>query len=159
MAYTSTVLSTSIKWVLALLLLASSLSAQVRIIIPKRHYQPQEQIPAKLENQTSQPITVCVQLGQSSPKGDTIESTPSPFFVERNDNGKWSVLLNGPDIGSNSQPVEVDSGKSLEFPFRLNDEGTMRLRLDYWIGSRPDARCNGPAKGTKHLSSETFISG
>jgi hypothetical protein len=158
-AYTSTVLSTSIKWVLALLLLASSLSAQVRIIIPKRHYQPQEQIPAKLENQTSQPITVCVQFGQWSPKGDTIESTPSPFFVERNDNGKWSVLPNGPDIGSNSQPVEVDSGKSLEFPFRLNDEGTMRLRLDYWIGSRPDARCNGPAKGIKHLSSETFISG
>jgi type II secretory pathway component PulJ len=44
---------------------------------------------AKLENQTSRPITVCVQFGQWSPKGDTIESTPSPFFVERNDNGKW----------------------------------------------------------------------
>jgi hypothetical protein len=155
-AYTSTVLSTSTKWVPALLLLATSLSAQVRVVIPKRHYQPQEQIPAKLENQTSRPITVCVQFGQWSPKGDTIESTPSPFFVERNDNGKWSILLIGPDVGSNSQPVEVDSGKSMEFPFRLNGEGTMRLRLDYWIGSRPDVKCNGPTKDTKHLRSATF---
>lgn len=152
----STVLSTSAKCVLALLLLATSLSAQVRVIVPKRHYQPQEQIPAKLENQTSRPITVCVQFGQWSPKGDTIGSTPSPFFVERNDNGKWSVLLNGPDVGSNSQPVLVDSGKSMEFHFRLNGEGTMRLRLDYWIGSRPDLKCNGPAKDTKHLRSATF---
>jgi hypothetical protein len=155
-AYTSTVLSTSTKWVPALLLLATSLSAQVRVVIPKRHYQPQEQIPAKLENQTSRPITVCVQFGQWSPKGDTIESTPSPFFVERNDNGKWSILLIGPDVGSNSQPVEVDSGKSMEFPFRLNGEGTMRLRLDYWIGSRPDVKYNGPTKDTKHLRSATF---
>jgi hypothetical protein len=157
--YTSTVLNTSTKWGLALVLVASSLSAQVRVFIPQRHYQPQEQIPAKLENQTSQPITVCVEFGQWSPKGDTIESTPSPFFVERNDNGKWGVLLNGPDVGSNSQPVEVDSGKSLEFPFRLNGEGTMRLRLDYWIGSRSDVKCNGPAKDTKHLRSATFTLG
>ena len=159
MSYTSTVLSTSTKWLFVLLLLATSLSAQVRVVIPKQRYQPQEQIPAKLENQTYQPITVCVQLGQWSPKGDTIESTPSPFFVERNDNGKWGVLLNGPDVGSNSQPVEVDSGKSMEFPFRLNGEGTMRLRLDYWVGSRPDVKCNGPAKDTKHLRSATFILG
>ena len=152
-------LSTPKKWVLALLLLATSLSAQVRVVIPKRHYQPQEQIPAKLENQTSQPITVCVQFGQWSPKGDTIEATPSPFLVEQNDNGKWSVLLIGPDVGSNSQPVEVDSGKSLEFPFRLNGEGTRRLRLDYWIGSRPDVKCNGSAKGKKHLRSATFTLG
>jgi hypothetical protein len=158
-AYTSTVLSTSMNWVLPLLLLATHLSAQVRIVIPKRHYQQQEQIPAKLENQMSQPITVCVEFGQWSPKGDTIESTPSPFLVERNDSGKWSVLLNGPDIGSSRHPVEVDPGKSLEFPFRLNDEGTMRLRLDYWIGSRPDVMCNGPAKGAKHLRSATFILG
>lgn len=159
MAYTSTVLNTSAAWVFALLLLATGLSAQVRVVIPKQHYQPQEQIPAKLENQTSQPITVCVQFGQWSPKGDTIESTPSPFFVERKGNGKWGVLLNGPDVGSNSQPVEVDSDKSMEFPFRLNGEGTMRLRLDYWVGSRPEVKCNGPAKDTKHLRSATFTLG
>jgi len=157
--YTSTVLRTSTKCVLALLVLATSLSAQVKIFIPNRHYQPQEQIPARLENQTSRPITVCVQFGQWSPKGNTIESTPSPFFVERNDNGKWGVLLNGPDVGGNSQSVEVDSGKTMEFPFRLNGEGTMRLRLDYWIGSRPDVNCNGPAKDTKHLRSTTFTLG
>lgn len=156
MAYTSTVLTTSAKLVFALLLLTTNFSAQVRVVIPKQHYQLQEQIPAKIENRTSQPITVCVEFGQWSPKGDTIESTPSPFFVERNDNGKWGVLLNGPDIGSNSQPMEVDSGKSMEFPFRLNGEGTMRLRLDYWVGSKPDMKCNGPAKVTKHLRSAAF---
>ena len=130
-------LSTSTKWVLTSLLLAASLSAQVRVFIPKRHYQQQEQIPARLENQTSRPITVCIEIGQWSPTGDTIESTPSPFFVERKDNGKWGVLLIGPDIGSNSQPHEVDPGKSLEFPIRLNGEGTMRLRLDYWLVPDP----------------------
>lgn len=159
LAYTSAVLRTSSKWVIALLFLAASLSAQVRAVIPKRHYQWQEQIPAKLENKTSQPITVCVQFGQWSPKGDAIESTPSPFLVERNDNGKWGVLLNGPDVGSNSQPVEVEAGKSLEFPFRLNRQGTMRLRLEYWIGSRADVKCNGSAKDTKHLRSATFTVG
>ena len=151
--------SISQKWIVALLLLVTSLSAQVNVVIPKRHYQPQEQIPAKLENQMSQPITVCVEFGQWSPKGGTIESTPSPFFVERNDSGKWSVLLNGPDVGSSRHPVEVDPGKSLEFPFRLNGEGTMRLRLDYWIGSRPHVKCNGATKGAKHLRSATFILG
>lgn len=155
-AYTSTVLGTSTKWVLALLLLATSLSAQVRVVIPERHYQPQAKIPAKLENQTSLPITVCIEFGQSSPKGDTSESTPSPFFVERNNNGKWSVLLIGPDVGRNPLPVEVEAGKSMEFPFRLNNQGTMRLRLDYWIGSRSDMKCYGPAKDTKHMHSATF---
>jgi hypothetical protein len=144
---------------LAMLLLASSLSAQVRVVIPKRQYQRQEQIAAKIENQFPRPITVCVQFGQWSPNGDTIESTPSPFFVERNDNGRWRVLLNRPDIGSNSQPVEVESGKSMEFPFRLNGAGTMRLRLDYWIGSRPNVKCDGAAKDTKHLRSQTFTLG
>lgn len=158
-AYTFSVFNAFAKWVLSLLLLTTSVFAQVRILVPKQHYQQQEQISAKLENQTSQPITVCVQFGQWSPKGNTIESTPSPFFVERNDNGKWGVLLNGPHVGSNSQPVEVDSGKSMEFPFRLNGEGTMRLRLDYWIGFKPDMKCSGPSKGTKHLRSATFTLG
>ena len=144
---------------LALLLLSASLSAQVRIVLPKRHYQSQEQIPAKLENMTSGPVTVCVGFGQWVPKGGTIESTPSPFFVEQIDDGKWSFLLNSPDFGSNSQPVKVDAGKSMQFHFRLNGAGIMRLRLDYWIGSRSDVKCNGPRKDTKHLFSETFSLG
>ena len=125
MAYTSTVLSTSTKWVLALLLLATSLSAQVRVVIPKRHYQPQEQIPAKLENQTSRPITVCVQFGQWSPKGDTIGSTPSPFLVERNDSGKWSILLNGPDVGTNPP----NSFRHFHSPSNVNSVAGPTFRL------------------------------
>jgi len=159
MAYTLPMLRSSAKWVITLLLLACSLSAQVRVVIPKRHFQPKEQIRATLENHTSQAITVCVEFGQHSPKGHTIESTPIPFFVERNDNGKWSVLLIGPDVGSRLAPVELDSGKSLEFPFRLNDEGKMRLRLDYWAGSLPDMKCPGPARDTVHYRSAIFVLG
>jgi hypothetical protein len=157
-SYTSTVLRTPSRLMLAILLLASSLSAQVRIVVPKRHYQQQEQIPATVENQTARPITICVEFGQWSPKGNTIESTPSPFLVEHY-NGKWGVLQNGPDIGANSQPVEVDAGKSLVFPFSLNGAGTVRLRLDYWVGSRPDMKCDGRAKDLKHLRSATFTLG
>jgi hypothetical protein len=61
--YTSAVLSTSGKCVLVPLVLLLASLLQVRAVIPKRHYQPQERIVAKLENQTSQSITVCVQFG------------------------------------------------------------------------------------------------
>jgi hypothetical protein len=153
------VLRPSAKWVIGLFLLGSSLSAQVRVVIPKRYYHPKEQIPAKLENHTSQPITVCVEFGQHSPNGHTTESTPIPFFVERRDNGKWTVMLIGPDVGSKLAPLELGSGKSMPFPFRLNDEGTMRLRLDYWIGSRPDVKCTSPTKGANHYRSAIFVLG
>ena len=69
------------------------------------------------------------------------------------------ILLNGPDVGSISQPVEVEAGESKDFPFRLNDEGAMRLRLDYRFGSRPDVKCDGPAKDTKHIRSGIFTVG
>ena len=150
-------LRTSTKGILGLLLLSTSLSAQVKVVVPRREYPSEYKIPARLENLTSAPITVCVQLGLWSPNGtDTIEYTPSPFLVEQNDHDKWSVLLKGPDVGSNSQPVEVDTGQSMKFPFRLRVAGTMRLRLDYWIGSRPDMKCNVPRTDTKHSYSETF---
>jgi hypothetical protein len=153
------VFSTRPLWVAFALFYATGLAAQVRIVVPKRQYQPEEQIKARLENRSSRPITICVQFGQWSPKEGTIESTPSPFLVEQRGNGRWSVLLIGPDVGSNSQPVEVGSGKSLDFPFRLRDRGTMRLRLDYWIGSGPDVNCKDPTRGTKRLRSTTFTVG
>ena len=145
-------------WAVLISLSTGSVAAQLKIAIPKRHFQPKEQIQSKLENQSSRPITVCVEFGQWSPKAGTLESTPSPFLVEVNHDGRWSVLLNGPDIGSNSQSVVVDSGKSLDFPFRLNEKGTLRLRLDYWIGSK-DIKCDGREEGARHLRSATFTVG
>jgi len=139
-----------------LLVSVSAVAAQVRIALPKRHYKSEEQIVGKLENKGPRSATICVQFGQWSPKGTDIESTPSPFFAEKNRDGKWEILLNGPDIGSNRQPVELEVGKSLEFPFRLNDHGTMRLRLDYWVGSRPKLDCSFPPKDVQHLRSITF---
>lgn len=141
-----------------ILLYAGGAAAQVKISIPKRSFHPEEQIQAKLENQSSRPITICVEYGQWSPKSGTIESTPSPFLVEVKRNGRWSVLINGPDIGSNPQSLEMESGKSLDFPFRLNEEGTLRLRLDYWFGSR-DGKCNRGENDARHARSVTFTVG
>lgn len=146
------------SWTVLMLLYTGSIAAQVKITIPKRNFQPEEQIEAKLENQSSQPITFCVEFGQWSPKAGTLESTSSPFLVEVNHDGRWSVLLSGPDIGSNRQSVKVESGKSLTFTFRLNHQGMVRLRLDYWIGST-DARCDRTEKGARHLHSATFTVG
>lgn len=146
-------------WAVLILLWAGSAAAQVKISIPKRSFRPEEQIQAKLENQSSQPISICVEFGQWSPKAGSLESTPSPFLVEVKRNGRWSVLLNGPDIGSNPQSVEMESGKSLDFPFRLIEKGTLQLRLEYWVGSR-DVKCNGREKGSaRHLRSATFTVG
>jgi len=141
-----------------ILLGTTSVAAQVKIVIPKRQFQPEEQIRARVENQSSRPITICVQFGQSSQKAGASESTPSPFLVEVNRSGRWSVLLIGPDVGSSLQTVEVDSGNSLEFPFRLTEKGTLRLRLDYWIGSR-DVKCNVTEKGARRLRSANFTVG
>lgn len=145
-------------WSILILLLSCDVAAQVRIGIPKRNFQPEEQIQGKLENKSPRPINVCVEFGQWSPKAGTLEITPSPFLVEVNRDGRWSVLLNGPDIGSDPQTVEVDAGKSMEFPFRLNDKGTLRLRLDYWSGSG-HVKCSGRQKGARHVYSATFTVG
>jgi hypothetical protein len=65
---------------LVIMLLTGGVAAQVKIIIPKRNFQPEEQIQAKLENQSSRPITVCVEFGQRSPKAGASESTPVPIL-------------------------------------------------------------------------------
>jgi len=125
----------------SIVLALSSLTAtaQVRIHIPQQHHKKYEMIHASVENAGSKPITFCIEVGQTSPKrGGEIEATPSPFWVQQNNNGKWSTLLIGPDVGSYQYPEVLDSGKSVEFPFRLSASGQMRLRLNYWNGSLPN---------------------
>ena len=62
----------------------------------------------------------------------------------------------GPDVGSFRNPEVLAPGKSLEFPFRLNDSGQMRLRLSYWNGSLPGLNCHAPRKGAKQVTSAYF---
>jgi hypothetical protein len=89
-------------------------------------------------------------------KGADVESTPSPFWVQRNSNGKWGTLMIGPDVGSARASVALEAGESKEFAFRLNDSGRMRLRLNYWRGSISKLNCHTTPKGSKLATSGVF---
>jgi hypothetical protein len=56
-----------------------SSSAQVRVTLPSFEFKLQEHIRATVENQLRQPITYCVEFGQTWTNGSEVESTPSPF--------------------------------------------------------------------------------
>lgn len=131
--------------------------AQVKISVSPLHSKSYLEIHAKVEDTGNRPITFCIEVGQTSPKGGgEIEATPSPFWVQRNDNGKWGTLLIGPDVGSFRAAQLLEAGKSLDFPFRLSATGKMRLRLNYWRGSIPSLDCHAPPKGSKLVTSAVF---
>ena len=155
MAYTSAMT----RFMLALaisLIVANGAIARVKITFPAQRYKQHEQIRAKVENMGNTAVTFCVEFGQTSMKGYEVESTPLPFLVQRNDNGRWGTLLIGPDVGGFRGAVVLEAGESQEFPFRLNDSGRMRLRLYYWHGSFTDLGCRAQRKGSKPLTSTVF---
>ena len=132
-------------------------TAQVKIHVSPSHHKTYETIHASVENAGSKLITLCIQGGQTSPKGDgEIEATPSPFWVQKNSDGRWNTLLIGPDVGSLKHPEVLEPGKSLDFPFRLGESGQMRLRLTYWNGSQKSLACDAPPKGAKVATSAPF---
>ncbi len=156
MAYTARMKRLVLSSLWFCLILTTAANAQVKITIPAQPYRVGEEIPAKVENTGRYEVTFCVEFGQTSMKEGEIESTPSPFWVQRNDDGKWSTLLIGPAVGSNRGPIVLQAGESMGFPFRLNDSGRMRLRLNYWHGSFPDLDCHAKPKGIKLLTSAVF---
>jgi hypothetical protein len=149
-----------------LLNLAIPTFAQVKVAIPphlpdtfgRTFYFVHDEIHAKVENIGNSAVTFCVEFGQTSVNGSDVESTPSPFWVQRRDNGKWGTLMIGPDVGSAKAAVVLEAGKSREFPLRLNDTGRMRLRLNYWRGSIPNLDCHAPPKNLKLATSAVFFS-
>jgi hypothetical protein len=138
------------------LILATTVTAQIKIAVPAQQFKMHDEIHAKVENTGNNAVTFCVEFGQTSMKGADVESTPSPFWVQRNSNGKWGTLMIGPDVGGIRAAVVLEAGESKEFPFRLNDSGTMRLRLNYWRGSIPNLDCHAPPKGLKLVTSGIF---
>jgi hypothetical protein len=138
------------------LILATAASAQVKITVPAQQYKAHDEIHAKVKNTGNNAVTICVEFGQTSMKAGEVETTPSPFWVQRNDNGKWSTLMIGPDVGSARASVVLEAGESKEFPFRLNDSGQMRLRLNYWRGSIPKLNCHRPPKDSRLATSSAF---
>jgi hypothetical protein len=132
-------------------------TAQVKIHVSPSHHKTFETIHTSVENAGSKPITFCIQVGQTSPKrGGEIEATPSPFWVQKNSDGRWSTLLIGPDVGSFQHPEILEPGRSLDFPFRLGESGQMRLSLTYWNGSQQSLACDAPPKSAKVATSEPF---
>lgn len=148
------------RLIFALMILAlSSLpaTAQVKIQVSPSHHKTFETIHTSVKNAGSKPITFCIQVGQTSPKGGgEIEATPSPLRVQKNNDGRWSTLLIGPDVGSFQHPEVLEPGRSLDFPFRLGESGQMRLRLTYWSGSLPNLACNAPPHAAKVATSAPF---
>jgi hypothetical protein len=62
----------------------------------------------------------------------------------------------GPDVGSFRATVVLGAGESREFPFRLNDSGRFRLRLNYWLGSIPKLDCHAAPPRMKLVTSAIF---
>jgi hypothetical protein len=132
-------------------------STQVTVSIPQRRYHRYEKIDVIITNRTAKPMSFCVEFGHRSMRGSgagDVEATPTPVYVQRKMNGKWSTLVIGPDIGSVRHSVVVEPGEAQHYPFRLIDRGQMRLVLDYWRGERDDP-CANP-KGRKVAKSNVF---
>ena len=133
------------------------LVAQVNISLPTPQYTVGDQIRAKVENTGSRAITICIDIGRTSMNRGRQESTPSPFEVEKEERGKWGMLLAPDDIGFYQIPQVVASGESLEFPVRFSDTGTFRFRLQYWRGALPKLDCKKPPKRAKIATSPPFV--
>jgi hypothetical protein len=142
---------------LVLVLASLTATAQVKIHASPQHPKKYETIHASVENTGRNPVIFCIEVGQTSPKeGGEIETTPLPFWVQRNDNGKWGTLMIGPDVGSLRSPNLLEPGKSVEFVFRLGESGQMRLRMNYWNGPLANLDCHAPPKGTRVVTSAIF---
>ena len=91
-----------LAWTVVFLSLPSLPSRQVSIDVPREQLNSRETIPAIVANRGKDPVTFCVQFGQTSkasPSGES-ELTPIPFLVQQYSPGKWGTLMIGPDIGS-----------------------------------------------------------
>jgi hypothetical protein len=158
LAYTSAMKRIALSALALFLVTAHAATVKVQLRIPSRQYEASEQILATVDNLGTQPITICIDAGHWSLNMGKVESTPIPFWFERKIGQQWGILI-GSDLPSVVVPEVVEAGKSLEFPFRLSDKGTMRLRLNYWPGARPDLNCTPPPRGAKQLVSPTFVIG
>jgi hypothetical protein len=130
-------------------------SAQVKIGVQEPSYRPHDKIDVEIMNTGSGDVTFCVEYGYISfVDSDHSEATPTPVYVQQKGSKGWNTLLTGPDIGSAVLPVTLGHGQSQHYPFRINAHGTVRLVLDYWIGSS-DNQC-GDSKGRRIIISREF---
>jgi hypothetical protein len=124
--------------------------AKVKITLPKHQFKRHEQIDVALTNTGQQSVSFCVEFGQWSYKSETepLVTTPTPVYVQQHTEKGWSVLLNGPDIGSSRHAVVLATGETQQYPFRLSDTGKMRIILNYWTGESDDVCANASRRKT-----------
>jgi len=159
------------RWVVIVLLFNPIALSQVRMAISPTDFKSHDRIDVQISNTGKKAVSYSVEFGQVSYKGEPVpaegpdhtpipsyvkvESTPIPFHVQKENGGKWSTLLIGPDIGSSRQAVALRAGESQHYPFRLSDRGRMRLALEYWGGENNNV-CKYP-KGKKTTRSNIFV--
>jgi hypothetical protein len=138
------------------LLLTDAAFAQVKVTVQSDRFPIEAQIVGTITNKTGNPISYCIEVGQTSPHAGSTEATPSPFLVEQRGKSGWNALLLGPDIGSSRQPATLNPRSTVSFPFRLNNPGETRLSLRYRVGEQQKA-CDLPAKGSKTAKSINLV--
>jgi hypothetical protein len=103
--------------------------AQVRITAFAKHYHLEQEIHGRVENTGKRAVTFCVEFGQTSPQGDEIQGTPSPFWIEREQKYKWSTLITGPDISSKRAAmvllVWLNAGYGLSYTTEGRKDGNL----------------------------------
>jgi len=152
--------SRMLRSIVVVLLLNPLALPQVHMATSRTDVNSHDRIDVQITNSGKNAVSYCMEFGQYSFKAgsgaaEDMEPTPIPFYVQREGGGKWSTLLNGPDIGSMRRVVVLKAGESQQFPFRLGDRGRMRLVLDYWRGEN-DGVCEYP-KGKKTTRSNIFV--
>lgn len=129
---------------------------QVRVTIPQPRYKQHDTIDVGVTNTSKRAVSFCVKFGQwSFPDADHLETTPTPVYVQRKNRGRWSTLLIGPDVGSIRHSVTLGPKESQHYPFRLSDQGQMRVMIDYWLGEN-DRTCENP-RGRRTAKSRIFV--
>jgi hypothetical protein len=132
-----------------------NISAQVRVTVPAKSFFVSEKITATVENESDQPVTICVVSGQISKSGPTAVSTPVPFSIEGREIGKWKVLMVSPE-GAAGDAAVLEPKKSREFPFWPPSKGELRLQMHYWQGAHPTLDCAHPPPDPHNAKDTTF---
>jgi hypothetical protein len=132
--------------------------AQVRVTLPWSDYRPLEIIRARIHNDSTEPITYCVEKSQRSPAGAFVESTPTPFVFEQSIYKRdWDVVMVVPETARAPVPVVLEAGKAADFLFRVGSGGWYRLLLHYWRGAKPNLACEKDPREKKSIRSEAFL--
>src|SRR5579871_6190755 len=109
---------------LSFILTATGIS-QVRIDLPEQRARTREELHAIVNNAERTPVSMCLSFAVVGAK-----SSPSPFWLQKNESDKWATQLTRPDIGPIlGVPFILGGGKSQEFPVEVNFGGMMRLQL------------------------------